>query len=185
MALMEKIRHVGIPLKDFAGTGSRRGVTTGCNDAFLIDTETRNRLIQRDASSSKIIFPYLRGQDVTRWSPEWAGLWMIFTRRGIDINAFPAVEEHLMQFRAQLEPKPKEWHGMIWPGRKPGQYRWFEIQDSTDYWKEFTAPKIIYPEITWRPEWAFDAQGMFARHCLTNPFSGVSRSSQSSKGRCS
>ena len=71
-----------------------------------------------------------------------------------------------MQFRTQLEPKPKGWQGKIWPGRKPGRYQWFEIQDSTDYWEEFNTPKIIYPEITWRPEWAFDTHGMYASNTV-------------------
>ncbi len=165
-ALLEKIRRTSTVLKEFARISTRRGVTTGCNDAFLIDTATRNRLIQQDAKSSEIIFPYLRGQDVTRWSPDWAGLWMIFTRRGIDINAFPAIKTYLAQFRKQLEPKPTDWHETTWPGRKPGQYKWFEIQDSTEYWEEFKSPKLVYPEITWRAEWAFDSRGTFASNTV-------------------
>ena len=79
---------------------------------------------------------------------------------------YPAIKTHLKQFRRQLEPKPKEWHGGEWSGRKPGQYKWFEIQDSTEYWEEFKAPKLVYPEITWRAEWAFDSQGRFASNTV-------------------
>ena len=43
-------------------------------------------LISDDPSSNEIIKPYLRGQDIGRWSPQWAGLWMIFVRRGTDVS---------------------------------------------------------------------------------------------------
>ena len=62
-----------------------RGVLTGFNEAFLIDAATRDRLVAADPASAEIIKPYLRGQDVRRWEADWAGLWMIFARRGLDI----------------------------------------------------------------------------------------------------
>ena len=31
-------------------------------------------------------------------------------------------------------------------GRKKGNYKWYEIQDTTAYYAEFEKPKIIYPE---------------------------------------
>ena len=76
------------------------------NEAFLIDDDTRTALIRDDPGCSDIIKPYLRGQDIKRWAPEWQGLWMIFARRGIDIDAYPSVLRHLEQFRERLEPKP-------------------------------------------------------------------------------
>src|SRR5215210_4388618 len=117
--LMEKIRANGIPLAEFAEVKPYRGVLTGLNEAFLIDTATKERLVREDPRSAEIIKPYLRGQDIKRWSPEWRGLWMIFARRGIDIDAYPAVKRHLEQFRDRLEPKPKGWSGGKWSGRKP------------------------------------------------------------------
>ena len=53
------------------------GIKTGLNEAFLIDTITRNRITEVDPASQDVIRPYLRGQDIGRWSPDWAGLWMI------------------------------------------------------------------------------------------------------------
>ena len=85
--LLVKIRQVGIPLAEFAGVKPYRGVLTGLNEAFLVDTPTKERLIRDDPRCGEIIKPYLRGQDIKRWSPQWAGLWMIFDRRGIDIDA--------------------------------------------------------------------------------------------------
>ena len=159
-AILTKIRARGIPLSEFAGVKPYRGVVTGCNDAFLIDTVTKDAILAADPKSGEIIKPYLRGQDIDRWHSEWAGLWMIFARRGIEIDAYPAVKRHLSQFRNELEPKPKGWAGENWTGRKPGSYQWFEIQDSIEYWQEFGKPKIIYQVIQFHPCYALDRDGM-------------------------
>jgi hypothetical protein len=70
--LLAKIRRAGVPLAEFAGIKPLYGIKTGLNEAFLIDTPTRNRLIREDPRCAEIIKPYLRGQDIKRWSPEWA-----------------------------------------------------------------------------------------------------------------
>ncbi len=95
--LIAKIREKGVPLAEFAGVKPYRSVLTGLNEAFLIDTPTKERLVREDPRSAEVIKPYLRGQDIKRWSPEWRGLWMIFARRGIDIDAYPAVKRHLQR----------------------------------------------------------------------------------------
>jgi methylase of polypeptide subunit release factors len=145
--LLQKINTCGKSLKAFAGVKPLRGIVTGCNHAFLIDSKTRNDIIKLDPKSSEIIHPYLRGQDVNRWQSEWAEKWIIFTRRGIDIEAYQGVKAHLEKFKEQLEPKPNNWIGGEWLGRKSGSYKWFEIQDSIDYWREFEKPKISYQVI--------------------------------------
>ncbi len=153
MDLLDKIRRNGVPLAEYAGVKPYRGVTTGFNEAFLIDTAKRNELVRADPTSAEIIKPYLRGQDIERWHAPWNGLYMIFARRGIDIDAYPAIKRHLESFRDRLEPKPADWRPRHdkdeWPGRKEGTYAWYEIQDSVDYWEEFLKPKIIYQELSW------------------------------------
>ncbi|WP_220750483.1 MULTISPECIES: Eco57I restriction-modification methylase domain-containing protein [Jannaschia] len=163
MDLLRKVRQVGMPLGEYSEVKPFRGVTTGFNEAFFIDTEKRNELVQADPRSDEIIKPYLRGQDVERWSSPWDGLWMIFARRGIAIEDFPAIKHHLDGYRTQLEPKPDDWVPKSprdkWPGRKPGNYAWYEIQDSVEYWEEFSKPKIIYQAIQYYPNYALDREG--------------------------
>ena len=53
VALLEKIRKAGVPLKEFAGVGSYRGILTGFNDAFLVDAVTRDRLIAERSFESR------------------------------------------------------------------------------------------------------------------------------------
>ena len=164
MALLNKLRKTGKKLRSFAGVKPLRGIVTGCNEAFLIDSITRNALVASDPKSTEIVHPYLRGQDVNRWQSEWEQTWIIFARRGIDIDAYPAVKEHLGLFRQKLEPKPDSWSGGEWLGRKSGSYKWFEIQDSIDYWREFSRPKISYQEIQFHSSYALDSQGFFGNN---------------------
>jgi hypothetical protein len=160
-ALWQKLRDRGTPLKDFAGVKPLYGVKTGFNEAFLIDTVTRNELVEADPNCSEIVRPYLRGQDVGRWVPEWAGLWMIFARRGIDIEKYPSVLRHLTKYREGLEPKPAGWSGDSWPGRKAGTYKWYELQDPVAYWEQFGKPKLCIQRIAYHSRVALDKAGMF------------------------
>ena len=53
-------------------------------------------------------------------------------------------------------PKPKDWRGEKWRGRKPGSYKWYETQDSIDYYLEFEKAKIIYAEIAVKGQFTLD-----------------------------
>jgi hypothetical protein len=163
--LMEKIRAMGAPLKEYAGAEPHYGVKTGCNDAFIVSTQTRNRLISEHDSSKQLLKKYLRGQDIDRWNCEWSGDWMIFARRGIKIDNYPAVKKHLLKYKSELEPKPDDWQPTEaqpkWPGRKPGSYKWYELQDAVDYWQEFSKSKIIWPDLCWRPSFLVDSRELF------------------------
>ncbi len=158
--LFEAIRSRGVPLIEFAGIKPLYGVKTGYNEAFVIDTATRDKFIAADPSCAEIIRPFLRGQDIDRWVAEWAGLWMIFTRRGVEIERYPAIFAHLAKFRVGLEPKPEGWYGKDWPGRKAGSYRWYEIQDPVAYWQEFSKPKLCIQRIAFHSRIAIDRSGM-------------------------
>ena len=159
--LMRKIRYAGVPLTEFTGVKPYYGAKTGFNEAFVIDTQIKDQLLRDDPRSAEIIKPFLRGQDVKRWRPEWAGQWMIFTRRGIDIDGYPVIKQYLSQFRNQLEPKPRDWQGGRWAGRKPGPYKWYEIQDPVAYWQMFERPKIMYQVIQFHSQYAYDTTGVY------------------------
>ena len=104
---------------------------------------------------------YLRGQDVKRWFPEWNELWMIFTRRGVDIDRYPAVKNHLSSQRHLLEPKPSNWDGDHWPGRKAGNYKWYEIQDPVEYWEVFEGKKLVIQRIAFHSRIGYDDRKMY------------------------
>ncbi len=154
--LLKKIQQAGIPLSEYVKGNIYRGIVTGLNEAFVIDEPTKQKLIKEDNRSKEIIKPFLAGRDVKRFEKPVSNKYLIFTKRGIDINIYPAIKKHLTQFKEQLMVKPNNWKGAEWKGRKPGSYRWYEIQDSIDYHLEFEKTKIIYPNICKQPEFTYD-----------------------------
>jgi hypothetical protein len=161
-SLFNEIMNAGRPLGDVVNGRMYRGILTGLNEAFIIDTPTRDELVRRDARSAELLRPILKGEDLRPWYQDWEGRWLVSTRRGVRIEDYPAIKAHLEQYRERLEPRPIDWKGSSdsWPGRKPGGYEWFEIQDSIAYIGEFDQPKILWPDIQKLPRFSWDADGM-------------------------
>ena len=160
--LLKKLQNKGVPLGEYVKGKIYRGVLTGLNEAFVIDEETKKRLIKEDKKSAAIIKPFLAGRDIKRYQQPVSDKYLIFTRRGIDIDKYPAIREYLNQFKTQLQPKPKDFKGKTWKGRKPGSYKWFEMQDAVDYYEEFEKPKIIIPAIVKSASYTFDETGFYS-----------------------
>ncbi|MCX5831112.1 MAG: Eco57I restriction-modification methylase domain-containing protein [Deltaproteobacteria bacterium] len=159
LALMEKLRKAGKPLGEYVQGKFYYGIKTGLNEAFVIDEATRQQLIAEDPESAKLIKPWLRGRDIRKWKAQWAGLYVIFTRRGTDIKKYPAIKRHLEQFRSALEPKKSD---KDLRGRKPGTYKWFEIQDNIAYFEEFEKTKIMYAEISTEGKFLLETEGYYS-----------------------
>lgn len=171
--LLEKIVQSGQKLEDYIDGKVYRGILTGLNRAFVIDRETRDRLIAEDPANSEIIKPFLEGKDIKRYASLLNRKYLIFTRRGIAISSYPAIERYLGQFKSRLIPKPSDWSGK-WEGRKQGGYEWYEIQDAIDYYEEFQKPKIVYPNICRKPEFTFDNDGLLANQkCFIIPIADL------------
>jgi hypothetical protein len=100
----------------------------------------------------------LQGEDIRRGYINYRNRWIIFTRRGINIDAYPAIKAHLMQWKEDLTPKQDRLQKR---GRKPGRYKWYEIQDEVAYYRVFDAPKIVFPDIAKGPRFYFDKEGYY------------------------
>src|SRR5262249_22983616 len=59
-----------------------RGIVTGLNEAFTIDTATRDRLVAHDRRSVDLLRPFLRGENIKRWRVEPEGLFLVNTPKG-------------------------------------------------------------------------------------------------------
>ena len=86
--------------KQFYGTSIYRGILTGYNDAFIVNTATREHLIAEDSASKEILKPVFRGRDIERYRANWVDRWLIATLPSLDINidVYPAVKRHLLSF---------------------------------------------------------------------------------------
>lgn len=165
--LMEKIKRAGVPLAEFAGVKPYRGVLTGLNEAFLIDTLTKERLVREDPRSAEIIKPYLRGQDIKRWSPEWDGLWIIVLKSSGDFawpwasageqaevvfqQTYPSLYGHLKPLEAKLRVRQDK-----------GRY-WWELR-ACAYYDVFEQPKLMYQEIQFHPSYCFNTSGFYSNN---------------------
>ncbi|TAG88940.1 MAG: hypothetical protein EAZ20_07540 [Bacteroidetes bacterium] len=147
-----------ISLNEYSKQNIYRGITTGLNKAFIIDEKTKNELIKQDAKSAELIKPYIQATDIKKWHLENENdFYLIFTRRGTEIEKYPAIKKYLMQFYTELKPKQNQKE----EGRKAGKYEWFEIQDSIDYYKKFDEPKIIYIYTALKHQFFYDTKGYY------------------------
>ena len=156
--VFSKLTNGTVPLGEYVDEHIYYGIKTGLNEAFVIDTSTKEKLCQEDAKSSELIKPLLRGKDIKKYSYTWEKLWLIFTRRGVEIKNYPAISAYLEQFKQRLEPGT---------GRKPGPYKWYEIQDNVAYFLEFEKPKIIWANLSLKAAFTYDDKNFY----LTNPSS--------------
>lgn len=156
--LKRKIEYSGTKIKEW-DLKFYRGILTGFNDAFFIDENTRNKLIQEDQKSLEIIKPLIRGRDIKKFKIEFNNIWVIASRRGINIDDYPAIRNHLEKWKSNLIPKPEGWKEK-WIGRKSGSYLWYEWQDVIAYYNSFSKPKLVWLSITDKPAFAYDEEGL-------------------------
>jgi hypothetical protein len=147
-----KIEKAGMPLKEW-DINIYRGILTGYNEAFIIDTATREKLINSSPKSAEIIRPILRGRDVQKYKADWKGLYIIATFPSLNLNIddYPAVKKHLLSFGFDRLKQTGEKGA-----RKKTKNEWFEVQDSINYWEDFLKPKIVWGEISDRSKFAYN-----------------------------
>ncbi len=88
--LLKKLQQAGIPLEEYVKGKIYRGVLTGLNEAFVIDEATKEQLMQEDKRSAEIIKPFLAGRDIKRYQTPLSNKYLIFTKKGINIDNYPA-----------------------------------------------------------------------------------------------
>ena len=164
LSLFERLMNQGTPLGKFVDGRIYRGVVTGLNQAFVIDRYKRDALIDADPRSAEIINPWLRGRDIKRWKADWAGLYIIFTSRGVDIDRYPAVRAHLELYRPNLEKRATSH-----------LHPWYELQQPQEgIYEEFASPKIIWPEFARSVRFCFDATGGYVNNkCYVMPINSM------------
>jgi type I restriction-modification system DNA methylase subunit len=158
--LLEKIRGIGVPLVQYVRGKIFRGILTGLNQAFVIDSKTRDDFIREDPNTSEIIKPFLLGRDIKRYMPLEPKSFLIFipkgwTRKHIGPSKkpwgwfssnYPSIANHLKTFRALAEKRCDK-----------GEY-WRELR-ACDYYQEFEQPKIMLPDISLKGNFTLDNKG--------------------------
>ena len=154
-SIKRKIEAVGTPLKDW-DIQINYGIKTGFNDAFIINTDKRNEILNNCADDAErartdeLIRPILRGRDIKRYGYDWADLWLINTHNGIKgklerihIEDYPAVKEHLDQYWDKIATRADK-------GDTPYNLR------NCAYMEDFLQPKVMWKIIGCNINFSFD-----------------------------
>ena len=154
---LEQMKLNGTELKDLP-ISIYRGILTGYNEAFYIDEETRQKLIEADAVSAELIKPMVRGRDIVAFGISGCEF-LINTHNGlkdknpplppIAINDYPAIKNYLDTFYPMLEKRGDK-------GDTPYNLR------NCAYLEEFAKPKIIYPNMTSVFPFVYDESGFLS-----------------------
>ena len=149
LALRNKIRSGKPTLKEVYGL-PLYGIKTGLNAAFVIDTQTKERLCAEDPRSIELLKPFLEGKDLKRWRAEPRGRWLIYIPKNrVDINDYPAIRDWFLPFRERLE-------------KRATKQEWFELQQAQEaYVPHFNGPKIAYKDIGNGAPFHVDTSGAF------------------------
>jgi len=148
-ALLDKLRKTGVPLGEHVNGKIYYGIKTGLNEAFVIDSSTRDKLIAEDPKSAELIKPFLAGKDIKRYQPPCSERYLILIPKGwtnqksggvkdawkwLQSN-YPEVASHLKQFSEKAQKRYDK-----------GEY-WWELR-ACDYYAEFENVKILWPGIS-------------------------------------
>jgi len=158
LSIINKMKNNSISLIDYSSNSIYRGITTGLNEAFILDELTKNRIISDDPKSAEIIKPYISGVEINKWFVDFQKKYIIttFPSKSIEIQNYPGIKKYLENFgKKRLEQSGEEG------SRKKTPNKWFEIQDSTAYFKEFEVPKIIYIHTAVNHCFYYDEEGYY------------------------
>ena len=146
--LRTQLRNAGTPLGDYVKTKPAFGINTASTEAFVVDKATRDELIEVHPASVDILKPFLHGQDLRRWHVDTPHQWLIFTHRGIAINDYPAILQHLEKYRESLS-------------KRKGKQEWYELPASLGNAERFAQPKLVCPDTYNHQTFAVDTAGYY------------------------
>ena len=146
--LRAQLRNTGMPLGKYVKAKPAFGINTAPTEAFVVDQATRDKLIAVHPLSVDILKPFLHGQDLKRWHVDTPHQWLIFTHRGIAINDYPAILQHLEKYRESLS-------------KRKGKQEWYELPASLGNPERFAQPKLVCPDTYNHQTFAVDRSGYY------------------------
>lgn len=152
--LLNRLAETTTPLVKYCDGLICMGIKSGLTEAFVINTETRAKIIKENPKAAEVIKPFLNGRDIRRYALEPKDIYLLYTYRGVNIGDYPAVENHLKPFKEQLK-------------KRATKQEWFELQQSQyAYLKYFESPKIVFPDIATAPRFVLDKDGHFGSNTM-------------------
>lgn len=157
LELLQRLRNAGPPLGEYLKVSPSFGIETVPTDVFVVDGKIRNKLIAEHAASADILKPFLQGSDIKRWRAEPQDQWLIFTYRGVEINAYPAILKYLEKYKELLSKRGNE-------------QEWYELQASLEEMEHFAQPKLVCPNLYNTQTFAVETEGLYCGYtCYVIP----------------
>ncbi len=147
--ILSKLKQFCQPLAEYSNGQIYRGIVSGLTQAFVIDNQTRMKILEKNPEAEEIIKPFLNGRAVRRYGIDWKSTYLIYTYHGVEIDKYPAIEQYLTPFKDRLEKRAtrQEWYELQQPQLRYAQY--------------MDASKIIFPDIAKTPRFALDKTGYY------------------------
>lgn len=165
--LLDKICAKHRTLADIAPNSLYRGIIPGLTEAFFIDQQARDRLVSEDPTCEPLLRQVLRGRNIERWHPVWAGEWLILLKSSenhpwpwadastgaerIFGRTYPALHRHLKPLQQALAKRQDQ-----------GRY-WWELR-SCSYYDALDRPKLLYQDMGYHSWFCFDDAGYFCNN---------------------
>lgn len=159
--LFLKIQTDTIPLGEYVKGKIFRGVLSGLDEAFVIDSSKYTELIREDAKSVELLKPYQAGKDIKRYQVSNSQRYLVFipkgfTKKNLDTDSenpwewfakkYPAIAKHLRAFEEKAKIRYDK-----------GDY-WWEMR-ACEYYQAFEKPKITFLKFQVKPVFTFDNAG--------------------------
>ncbi len=163
--LLAHLGDIGQSLASQIAGKVTRGITTGLNDAFVVNGADKADLIKGNSRADSLFVPYMGGRNVDRWAVQDSDRWLIKIESSANVNhpwsamsnadaekcfreAYPSIFEWFS--RPDVSQKLKERDDQ-------GKFYW-ELRSCT-YWDKFFKPKVISTKISSQPTFAVDTEG--------------------------
>lgn len=145
--ILEKLKEDSLSLGSKVEKKIFRGLTTGKNEAFIIDSNKRKELIDINPKNEELIKVLATGKEVKRNTFDFQDKYLLFTGYDNDIpNEFPNIQNELDKYKEALIKRYDQGVN-YWNLR------------ACAYYEEMQQPKIIYPRINNRGNFYFDEKG--------------------------
>ncbi|GGH43591.1 restriction endonuclease subunit M [Mangrovimonas yunxiaonensis] len=145
--ILNKLANDSIELGKYVNKKIYRGLTTGRNEAFIVDGEKRKELIAKNSKNAERIKVLATGKEVKRNHFNFQDKYLLFTGYDDDIpNLYPDIQEELDNYKDALIKRYDQ-----------GENYW--NLRACAYYEEMQQPKIIYPRINNRGNFYFDEKG--------------------------
>jgi hypothetical protein len=157
--ILDKVRANGISLGKYLQGNAYNGVKTGFNEAFVIDSNTYNKLKSEDEACKFYLHPFLAGRDIKRYTQPVPNTFLIYIDWTQNFEDLPTpIQNHLLSYELQLRNRSEV---------KSGNYSWFALERPRgDIASVFTQSKIIYNKFQVRAAFTFDSKKCFSNDAI-------------------